>query len=171
MAGQPVITIEGDEQLTRALARLETKALRQLLPKAAKQASEIVVSHYKANVPVQTGIMRDSISKKVNRYKHKALTGKTATRGGKTFRVKRVVAEDIGASVQYDIKKIAKYAAKRGKKITEDRKRGGPFMYPFAVELGSRGHYGKRTLTHALYDQEDKLRAEYVKALRSLMAI
>lgn len=164
----PVITIEGEEELTRRLAALEVKALRKLLPKAAKKAADVVVADYRNRVPVASGTMRDSVGKKVNRYKHKAL-GETVTRGGRTFRVRRTVAEDIGASVIVDRKRFYKAAAKRGKKLSEDKTRSEGFFYPSIVELGGHQRTGERPLTRALYENEDRLRAAFVEAVRGLL--
>ncbi len=168
-AGKPLIEIEGDVALTRALARMEAKALKKLIPKAAKAASDIVVKDYKSRVPKDSGTMRDSVGKKVNRYKHKQL-GEKITRGGRTFRVKRVVAEDIGASVIIDRKKFYKAAAKRGKKLSEDKTRKEGFFYPSIVEIGGHERAGDRPLTKALYQNEDQLRQRFLAELRYLVA-
>ena len=166
----PVFTFEGEEELTRKLAALEAKALRKVLPKAAKAAADIVVKDYKSRVPVDSGTMRDSVGKKVNRYKHIEL-GERISRGGRIFRVKRTVAEDIGASVIIDRKRFYKVAAKRGKKLSKDEKRGGEgFFYPSIVELGGHEKTGERPLTKSLYENDDQLRQRFLTELRYLVA-
>ena len=176
MAKQPVF-ITGDREIDRKLVGLEKKLHRQVLTKAAKAAGKVVKDEYKDRVPVRTGAMRDAVGVRVRRYKHKEGTGKfriskSGRSKGRRFEVKRVVAQDIGASVQIDRKRLAKEASKikRGNRsLPLDRKSGGMFFYPAIVELGRRKKAGRRPLTKSLYENADQLRAVYFGHLRSLL--
>jgi hypothetical protein len=183
MAGQPVVTIEGDELLTKRLASLEAKMQRQVLTKAAKACGALVKKDYQSRVPVDSGAMRASVRVRVRRYKHKAATGKMViARGGRMagqlVAVKRVVAEDIGANVYIDPRALKKQVGKRSKGavrifFSKDKKgktQTSVFYYPTIVELGGRNKKGARPLTKSLYLNGPELRDVYLGNLRALVA-
>lgn len=173
MAVQPGAIVTGHKDIDRKLAAMEKKLHRKVLTKAAKQAGQFVKQDYQSRVPVRSGAMRDAVGVRVRRYRHKAGTGKFRTsKKGFRFEVKRVVAEDIGASVGITRKRLAAVASqkKRGlKRLPIDRRAGGIFFYPAQVELGSRKKQGRRPLTKSLYNNADQLRAIYILGLRALV--
>lgn len=170
------VIVTGDKELDRALARMEAKAIKKLLPKAAKEAAQVSKKDYQRRVPVLTGAMRDAVVVRVRRYKHKEKTGTgrlVTLKSGKQVRQRRVTAEDIGAKVLIDRNQLTKKAGqkKRGRKsLPLDLRRGGMFFYPAVVELGNRKRTGKRPLTKALYDNETPIKGEFIKAMRRLVS-
>lgn len=164
------VIVTGDKELDRALARMEAKLLRKLLQTAAKKAAVVVREDFRKRAPVDTGTLANSLAIKVRRYRHKADTGKTVTRAGQTYNVKRVVAEDIGAAAIIDRKRFYKQAMKRGKALSKDEKRKEGYFYPAIVELGGRNRTGQRPLTKALYDNEGRIRQAFLEAARTLVA-
>lgn len=173
MAKQAVFTT-GIAEIDAKLVRMNNKAIKKLLPKAAKEAAQTTKTDYRRRVPVDSGAMRDALAIRVNRYKHKANTGKVITRGGRRINVKQIVAEDIGARVIIDRKRLAKEASKikrKRKSLPWDAKRGGMYFYPAVVELGSRRHNGNRPLTKSLYENKADIRREFNKAMRRLVGV
>lgn len=166
------IIVTGDKELDRALARMEAKALKKLLPKAAKEAAKEVQEDYQQRAPVETGAMRDASVIRVRRYKHKSATGQFINRGGRSIAVQRVTAEDIGAKVIIDRKKLTRLAGqkKRGRgSLPWDSRRGGMFFYPAVVELGNRKRNGQRPLTKSLYRNDAMVRRKFISAMRALL--
>lgn len=182
MMARPLVSIEGDEELTRKLAALEAKMQRSVLTKAAKAAGKVVKEEYQARVPVLTGAMRASVGVKVRRYRHKVGTGKirTTVKGERvfSFEVKRVKSEDIGASIFIDPKRLKKQVGRRATGAVRfnyvTNKKGKAetrvFYYPSIVELGGRQRKGERPLTKALYTNTSHLRDIYIGNLRALVA-
>jgi hypothetical protein len=177
------VTVSGIDEVVKALYAKEAKLARKLLPKAAKKSIEVARRDYRGRVPVDSGAMRDSSRIKVRRYKHKADTGKQIiARGGfmkgKMVSVKRVVAEDIGASLVIDQDVLKKKASKGAKsvrvKFAKSAKTGKTRavlanFYPSQVELGNKRQAGQRPLTKSLYDNADKMRQVYADTLAELV--
>lgn len=175
MAKRQPVFLTGVAEVDRRLAKMEARAIKKLLPKAAKRAGETVKQDFKARVPVDTGALKRSITSRVfkNKIKKADPTKTVIARGGymkgKRIAVKRVVAEDVGAKVIIDRNRLTKEAGKRRSALPIDRERGGMFFYAAVVELGNRFKTGNRTLTKALYDNEKKLRIAFRQAMIQLV--
>lgn len=178
-----MITIEGERELTRRLAKFGGRDAKKFIRRAAKEAGKPVKQRASARTPRDTGAMSRAYRQRSTTYKHKAATGiikqgvnrRTGVRY--SFEVKKVIAEDIGSQVYIDQDSLKRHASKgkQSVKIAFAKKRGGKvrsvlaYFYPAAVELGTSRQIGSRPLTKSLFENKGKVMASFTRELKKLV--
>ena len=156
------IVITGDEELDRALARLEPKLQKKHIKKATRNIAKQVLARARMEVPRDTGTLAASFQVKATSRSVVKDTGQRTSRG---FRIKRKVGEEFGAKVEVNRKNYAKQAAKRGKKYDPD----GDWFPPAHIELGTDDQSPNPTMRTALNAARPFANLEFQKELRKLI--
>ena len=119
----------------KAMRRASTKVVKQLLAPA-----------YKAQVPVETGAMRDGIKKKAMKRSRRRI-------GSMLWVNRRLVVSERASRLGMDIDKVPKDPKKR------------PFFYPAAVEYGGPNQVAKHPLKKSSKRVAKPARMMYVREL------
>lgn len=170
MASQAII-ITGDAELDAKMAKLEPKLQAKHIRKATRAGAKKVLARARSLTPQETGTMAAAMKVRAVSRTIKGATGKqkrVTTKAGRSVvvNVKKTVAKEFGARVVIDRKALAKQAGKRGKKLSEDSKRGEPFFYPAAVELGTKKKTADSPMRRGMKAAESEALAEFRTELR-----
>lgn len=117
-------SVQGAPQLFQALRAINKKVARQTLRKAVKEGAKIVLNDAKANVPVDTGLLKKSLAVKVATFKGgEGVVGIVGPRTGKT-------SSGRGPNRKKGLSKL-------GQKFAAAER--WPAKYAHLVEFGTRG--------------------------------
>jgi HK97 gp10 family phage protein len=142
-----VAFITGVKELDAKMRELPRKAQMKYGRKALRTAARLVLEDYKRRVPVDTGSMRDAIRARATKRKR-----------GQT-----------GMRLTIDRDRVFELREERSRKPSPRALEDEAFFYPAIVELGDGSHPGKRPLTKALYDSEQRIRSVFVRELERLI--
>lgn len=134
------VRVIGDKALKRALEELPMNAQKRVMRKAVTYALTPMNTAAKRFAPVETGLLKRSIGKKVKQYRTKGVTW-----GGVGARKGFGVSVEKGGSAEIKI----------GKKRVVVTKSKDPVFYAIPVELGHGGKVGSRFLTRAYESTRD----------------
>ncbi len=142
-AGGGVI-VTGDKELDKLLAGLTAKLQKKLSRQATRKAAkDIVLPEAKARVPVDTGDLEDSLTVRAIKRIRGKIGHMVATRDG-FFKGDQF----YGGMIEFGTKERQH---KSGKQVGQIRPHEFAFLRP------------------AIYDNEDRIKAEYVKGVRELI--
>lgn len=153
------IILTGDAALDRSLAELERKVQNKAVRKALDNSLKMVEADYKRLVPVDTGAMRDAVRRKAPKGRRRG----------------EIVRELVLDRVLLQVLRLARTGATkaRGRKAIQAahaQQINEAFFYPAVVELGDKDTPAQRPMRAALYDNSQRIMAEFVKQLRALLA-
>lgn len=145
MAKRGAAFVTGDKEVDALLAQFEPKYQKKYGRKASRDAMKLIKDVYLARAPVDIGAMRDAASIK------------SAPRSRRYA---------FGHRLYLDRNKLFALAAKRGKKLSKDKKRNNePFYYPAVVEFGDKDTPARFPLRKSLFDNESAMRKFFITEL------
>jgi len=184
----------GFKELDKALADLEPKVQRKYGKTALNNSLKIVEAEYKERVPVRTGAMRDAIVRRTPKGKRgelkrtlmitrASLAKSTTKKAIAGIRSAGKAALSLELAALRGNRSLGKEERARTRALLRSSQRDktkseiegvGSFsdqdFYPAFVELGTSTEPGKSPMRGALYDSANRIRQEFVKQLRQLVA-